>query len=124
MLKLKGSGIVVNEFGEKLDRNGYANSILYEEADESCFLCHANGYTDPLNRHEVFGGAFRDKSKRIGLWVSLCHNRCHQEGKDSVHKSREKNLHLKRLAQMKAMKTYHWDTEDFIREFGKNYLED
>ena len=63
---------MVNEYGAKLDRNGYAPSIIQDEADESCFICYANGYYDPLNRHEAFGGSFRDKSKRLGLWVSLC----------------------------------------------------
>lgn len=62
---------MVNEYGAKLDRNGYAPSIIQDEADESCFVCYANGYYDPLNRHEAFGGPFRDKSKRLGLWVSL-----------------------------------------------------
>ena len=115
---------MVNEYGAKLDRNGYAPSIIQDEADESCFICYANGYYDPLNRHEAFGGSFRDKSKRLGLRGSLCHYRCHQEGNDSVHKNRESDLHIKRIAQMKAMEAYQWDTEDFIREFGKNYLED
>ena len=113
-----------NEYGAKLDANGYAQSIVQDEADESCFFCFSNGCYDPLNRHEVFGGPFRQKSKRLGLWVSLCHYRCHQEGKGSVHKNRETDLYLKRFAQRKAMKAYHWNTEDFIREFGKNYLED
>ena len=32
---------MVNEYGAKLDRNGYAPSIIQDEADESCFclLC-------------------------------------------------------------------------------------
>lgn len=115
---------MVNEYGARLDRNGYAPSIIQDEADESCFVCYANGHYDPLNRHEAFGGPFRDKSKRLGLWVSLCHYRCHQEGNGSVHKNRESDLHIKRIAQMKAMEAYQWDTEDFIREFGRNYLED
>ena len=53
---------MVNEYGAKLDRNGYAPSIIQDEADESCFICYANGYYDPLNRHEAFGGPFRDLS--------------------------------------------------------------
>ena len=35
---------MVNEYGAKLDRNGYAPSIIQDEADESCFICYANGY--------------------------------------------------------------------------------
>ena len=42
----------------------------------------------------------------------------------TMDKNRESDLHIKRIAQMKAMEAYQWDTEDFIREFGRNYLED
>ena len=34
---------MVNEYGAKLDRNGYAPSIIQDEADESCFVCYAMG---------------------------------------------------------------------------------
>ena len=112
-----------NEYGVPLDRNGYAPSILQDD-DDQCFICYANGYRDPLNRHEVFGGAYRNKSKRLGLWCCLCHSRCHQEGLDSVHQNANTALHLKRMAQRAAMEKYGWSKEDFIREFGKNYLED
>ena len=33
-------------------------------------------------------------------------------------------LRLKQEAQRRAMEAYGWSIEDFIREFGKNYLED
>ena len=36
----------------------------------------------------------------------------------------ETALRLKQEAQRRAMEAYGWSTEDFIREFGKNYLED
>ena len=113
-----------NEYGVPLDKNGYAPSIVQEEADKSCYLCYANGAVDPLNRHEVFGGAYREKSKRFGLWISLCHDRCHQNGRNSVHQNHLTAELVKRDAQRAAMKTYGWSREDFIREFGKNYLED
>lgn len=114
---------MLNEYGEKLDRNGYAPSILQMQGCEPyCYLCLRNGGTDPINRHEVFGGPFRQKSKRLGLWCYLCHNSCHQ-GTDGVHNNREKELELKRRAQQAAMDFYGWSVEDFIREFGKNYLE-
>jgi hypothetical protein len=63
-----------NEWGAELDRNGYAPSIV--QADTSkCFLCQRSGVK--LDRHEIFGNAMRSKSKRMGLWVSLCHTPCH-----------------------------------------------
>ena len=51
-----------NEWGAELDRNGYAPSIV--QADTSkCFLCHRSGVK--LDRHEIFGNAMRNKSKRM-----------------------------------------------------------
>lgn len=110
-----------NEFGVQLDRNGYAPSIIPNHGAFACWNCGKNGSTDPLNRHEVFGGAYREKSKRLGLWVHLCHTSCHQ-GKLGVHNNWYLNSRLKTQAQRCAMQQYHWTTEDFIREFGKNYL--
>ena len=115
--------MAVNEYGAELDRNGYA-PIVQEDADECCAVCYANGSKDPLNRHEIFGGAYRRKSKRLGLWVSLCHDRCHQNGPNSVHQNAEANRALKVRGQRAAMEKYGWSKEDFIREFGKSYLED
>ena len=115
---------MTNRYGIELDCNGYAPSIVQEDTGESCFLCGANGRADPLNRHEIFGGAYRKKSKMAGLWVSLCHARCHQFGERAAHNNAEINLTLRRRGQQAAMRVYSWTTADFIREFGKNYLED
>lgn len=104
------------------DRNGYAESILQKE-ESRCFLCGANGSSDPLNRHEVFGGANRQKSKYLGLWVSLCHTRCHQ-GPCGVHSDAEKAQRLKQYAERTARKWYGWSKADFIRIFGRSYEED
>lgn len=112
-----------NRYGIKLDSNGYAPSIVQKDADETCALCGANGISDPLNRHEIFGGAYRKKSKALGLWVSLCHSKCHQFGEYSVHNNQLINLAFKRKGQQAAMNAYNWTTTDFIYEFGKNYLE-
>lgn len=112
-----------NEYGTPLDRNGYAPSIVQDSTDRCCYLCYANGHGDPLNRHEIFGGAYRKKSKRLGLWVYLCHDRCHQ-GQSGVHNSTGKDIALKRAAQRAAMEQYGWDIDRFRQEFGKNYLEE
>ena len=60
-----------NAFGAELDRNGYAPSILQQ--GERCHMCGGHHIYDGLDRHEVFGGAYRKKSKELGLWVLLCH---------------------------------------------------
>lgn len=99
-----------------ISRSEYIPSIL--QADECCYIC---GRRDrKLDRHEVFGGAYRQKSKGYGLWVLLCHEDCHLGG---VHKNPDKYRWLKRKAQTAAMVTYGWSIDDFRREFGKNYLE-
>lgn len=100
-----------------LDKNGYAQSIIPEHSETQCWLCWRNG-RGKMDRHEVFGGAYREKSKRLGLWVHLCHDACHLNG---VHKEASTAKMLKEDAQYHAMKVYGWTTEDFIREFGKNY---
>lgn len=85
-----------------------------------CFLC---GRTWNLDAHHIFGGPFRKKSEKYGLVVDLCHDTCHIFGPNSVHQNREVMLEVKRYGQRKAMQENGWSTEDFIREFGKNYLE-
>ena len=87
-----------------------------------CWLCGANGNYDPLDKHHIFGGANRKKSERYGLFVYLCHNRCHIFGKNSAHQNKDTRLKLHQYGQKKAMEENGWTTEDFIREFGRNYL--
>lgn len=110
----------VNEYGAALDRNGYAPSLL-QDGLCSCYLC--GGATEKVDRHEVFGGAYREKSKRLGLWVMLCHNSCHIFGQYAVHNNAEIARSLKETAQQVAMVAYGWDTQKFIQEFGRNYLD-
>lgn len=90
-----------NEYGEKLDSNGYAPSILSKSP--TCLIC--GRYRTA--RHEVFFGPYRDKSKRLGLWANLC-PWCHQNGVTAVHTNREADLRLKKWAQKKAMEYYGW----------------
>ena len=102
--------------------NGYAPSILqYEEDMGYCFVC---GRCDrKLDRHEVFQGAYRQKSKADGLWIMLCHEDCH-EGKNGVHHNRELREKLSSYAQRMAMGTYGWTLDEWRERYGKNWLED
>ena len=86
-------------------------------------MCGRNGASDPLDMHHIFGGAYRDKSDRYGLVVPLCHNRCHIFSRQAVHQNAETMLKLKRWGQRKAMTENDWTVADFVREFGKNYLD-
>lgn len=104
-----------------MDENGYNESIIQPNTVR-CWLCGRRA--DKLDRHEVFGGAYRKKSKALGLWVYLCHDRCHIFGENAVHQNGETARMLKQFAQRRAMKIYGLTVADFIKEFGKNYLED
>lgn len=87
-----------------------------------CWLCGRNGTAEPLDKHHIFGGANRKKSERHGLTVYLCHSSCHEHGPKAVHQNRETMQALHEYGQRKAMAENGWTTEDFIREFGRNYL--
>lgn len=106
-----------DDYGAPLDSSGYAPSIMQKYRS----VCYLSGRTPPdLVRHEVFHGSFRIKSKKLGLWVWLdpvVHLALH-------YRYPEDDLYLKKLGQTVAMKKYGWTTEQFIKEFGKNYLED
>ena len=108
-----------NEYGALMDSNKYCPSIIPKHNDHRCFLC---GSGTPCERHEIFHshmGAYRDKSKRYGLWVHLC-EACH----DEVHRSAFFDRQLKIKAQEAAHRQYGWDAERFIQEFGRNYIEE
>lgn len=95
------------------------------EIEKKCFLCGKNGYSDPLDSHHIFNGiGLRKKSEKYGLKVWLCHNECHIFGRESVHRNQAIDNILKQHGQLKVMKEQGWDTERFIKEFGKNYLEE
>lgn len=111
--------MALNEFGKRLDRNGYAPS-LFDLKRSTCWNCGKGGDTE---RHEVFGGSRRTKSKELGLWVSLC-GECHRTGKQAAHQSEQTASFLKRIAQRKAMSEYGWDMDEWMRRFYKNYLEE
>lgn len=110
---------MTNEFGVKLDSSGYAPSIV--QTTEGCFLCRR---TDrKLDRHEIFHGInHRSKSKRLGLWVNLCHEECHIFGDEAAHRCYETDHYLKYIAELAALARYDWCEGDFIKEFGKNYI--
>ena len=99
-----------------MDSNGYNPSIMQKDLTR-CYLCGRSN--EKLDRHEPFNGAYRQKSKRYGMWVMLCHWTCHQNG---VHAHGEMANALRREAQQRCMDYYGMTTDEFIAEFGKNFL--
>lgn len=91
--------------------------------DQHCFLCGANGQHEHLDRHHIFNGVgLRAKSEKYGLVVYLCHITCHIYGEEAVHNNQAIDNIVKQHGQLKVMDEQGWDTERFIKEFGKNYL--
>ena len=86
----------------------------------TCFLC---GNYETVERHHLFGGPLRKKADKLGLTVYLC-PWCHQYDADSAHRSMEVRRYLRQYGQRKAMKEQDWTADDFIREFGKNWLDE
>ena len=107
-----------NEYGEALDANGYAPSIMQFQNDE-CYLCFSGR---DLVRHEPIGGPYRAKSKRLGLWVCLCTS-CHEKVHSSSLMGITWDLMLKKYAQECAESHLNWNTEKFMEEFGRSYKE-
>ena len=94
------------------------DNLLFLHDKPVCLICGRYGTA----RHEVyFGRAYRAKSKRLGLWVTLC-PWCHQNGPTAIHNNRDADLQLKCWAQKKAMEHYGWPEARFIQEFGRSYL--
>ena len=101
----------------KLDRNGYHPSLFMDQDNTECYVCGSNIY---IQRHEIFyGRAYRDKSKRFGLWINLC-SACH----DKVHfgKDHSLDIRLKQEGQKRFEEVF--SHEKFMAEFDKNRLED
>ena len=95
-------------------------SIIQSEKE-----CYFTQRTDNLHEHHVFGGRNRKLSEKYGLKVWLTGN-LHNQSKYGVHgkDGHELDKQLKSEVQQIAMKHYNWSVEDFIRIFGKNYIEE
>lgn len=75
-----------------------------------------------LHRHEIFyGTSNRKKSIRDGLVVFLS-PAMHNMSDNGVHFNREFDIYLKQIGQKAWMDHYGKTVDDFIRDYGKNYL--
>ena len=100
-----------NEYGVKLDKNGYAPSLFPHESFR-CFSCGRFGETA---RHEIFGGSRRSASKALGLWVNVCpacHNAIHASGELQDQKIGENTVYDGELLKNNGLieKIYTTDT--------------
>lgn len=82
----------------------------------TCFMCNR---TTQCDTHHLLPGSNRRKSDKLGLVVPLCRE-CH----NYVHANPKETQWLKAYGQEKAMREQGWDTERFIKEFGRNYIDE
>lgn len=100
-------------------RKKHHKSIIDQDTKGRCFICGKQGYTE---RHHIYGNANRKYSEQYGLTVYLC-SECHRTSDVAAHQNRQVSYTLKRIAQ-RAFEEKCGSRQDFIRIFGKNYLED
>lgn len=85
-----------------------------------CFFC---GKQRNLERHHALKSANRKLAEQDGLWVWLCAD-CHR-GTNGVHgkNGHGKDEALKAAAEYAWLTYYQKEIPDFIKRYGKNYLE-
>lgn len=91
------------------------------QSDNRCFLCGRNGNGDPLETHHIFFGPNRKLSDQDGMTVLLCGERCHRNGKNSVHMNATVDKKLKEIGQA-VWEAHYGPTKEFIKRYGRNYL--
>lgn len=99
---------------DKRDQNGYAPSIMATE-EGVCYVC-GHRFLQTV-RHEIYGGANRETSKRCGFWVDLCPT-CHAR----VHSDYDLMRTLRRRCEHKYQATH--SRNDFYRLIGHYYDRD
>ncbi len=75
----------------------------------------------PVERHHIFGASNRKKSEFYGFVVPLRPD-LHPNGVFAGGEAKEVDLRLKTMAQ-EYYEEHHGTREQFIREFGRNYLD-
>ena len=86
---------------------------------EHCIECGNKN----IELHEVmFGGRNRNKSIEDGLVIPLCKKYHHRGNLVGIHKDKELNLKYKKIAEERWLEYYNKNVDDFIKRYGKNYL--
>ena len=84
-----------------------------------CFICGRYGQTE---EHHIFRGKNRKRADTDGLVVHLCHW-CHNEPPKGVHFCKIRDIRLKQIGQRAWMAHYGKTVDDFIKAYGRNYLD-
>lgn len=85
--------------------------------------CYRTRRTTDIHEHHIFyGTSNRKNSEKYGLKVYLT-GEYHNLSNKGVHFDKAFDTELKQTGQ-RAFESTHGSREDFIRIFGKNYLDD
>ncbi len=96
---------------------GTTTSIICNAKE--CYIC---GSQRNLQRHHTLHGiSNRKNAEKYGLWVYLCTE--HHTGTHGAHQDRALDIQLIKISQ-KAFEREYGSRSEFIRVFGKSYLED
>ena len=110
----------------KTDRVKDSNRFSIISNINRCYVC---GTKDNLHIHEVFGGSNRAKSKEYGMVIALCGPH-HNMSNAGIHFNKGLDEHVKKQAEKYWILEYcdknlsaEEKIKEFIKVFGKNYLE-
>lgn len=95
---------------KKIESKRY--SILQQDKSK-CYFCNNKA----VDTHELIKGVNRKKCIKWGLVVYICRD-CHRKTEEDSKFYKE----TKKMAQEVWQSYYNKTTEEFIKEFGKNYL--
>lgn len=81
----------------------------------------STNYFPGLHMHHIFGGANRSRSDKDGLFIYLSPE-MHNMSDKGIHFNSQFMDYAHKVGQQAWMDYYNKTTEDFIKEYGKNYL--
>lgn len=96
-----------------------SKSIIPGNRKGVCYICRRVCGTE---EHHIFRGKNRKRSDADGMTVYLCHF-CHNEPPNGVHYNSVRDRRLKKIGQRYWMQHYDKTVEDFIKAYGRNYLD-
>ena len=92
------------------------HSVFTDDMDVCFFTGNA-----PVERHHIFGGAYRTKSETRGFVVPLRPD-LHPNGVFAGKDAKAIDTKLKQMAQ-EYYEAHYGTREQFMQEFGRNYLD-
>ena len=112
-------GLMFPKNPKKKKKKPHSVSVMPGDIKGVCYLCRKYA---KVEKHHIFGGPNRWLSEKYGLTVYLCPD-CHREKPWAVHNSAAQMRLLHREGQ-KVWEDTIGTREEFMKIFGRNYLED